>query len=282
MKYYTSLLSAILFFPMTSAAGDYTMLKVNGQEIPHSHVISTWNNLFPGDNAPDFDSFDDTMRHNVLRGIIGEHLIYQEAVASGIENNPRFRQELEAMRKKLLSEMYLQEKTLLKVTDDRVRDAYEKRVAKLEGTQEIRARHILVKTETEAQNLKKRIDKGEPFARLAQKYSLDKTNAGRGGDLGYFGPHKMVPAFTDAAFALEKGEVSAPVKTSFGWHLIRREAMRDVEIPAYEEVEASIRRELEEKTIRNYVHDLVDKADVALFNKQGRKQEFTRMPDKTR
>ncbi len=86
--------------------------------------------------------------------------------------------------------------------------------------QEIRASHILVKTENDAKVILSRIQKGESFAKLAEEFSMDSSKR-RGGDLGYFGRGRMVRAFENAAFALEKGQVSQPVKTEFGWHLIK-------------------------------------------------------------
>ena len=112
----------------------------------------------------------------------------------------------------------------IKVTDDEVK-AYYDRLGK-----EIKASHILVADEAAAKKLKKQLDKGADFAKLAKKNSTDTSSAENGGELGWFGPDEMVGAFTDAAYSMKKGEVSDPVKSDYGYHIIKVEDTRDKKV----------------------------------------------------
>lgn len=140
---------------------------------------------------------------------------------------------------------------------------------------QIRARHILVDTEKEAADLKSRIDAGEDFAELAKEYSKDGS-AAQGGDLGFFGKGRMVQPFEDAAFALKVGEVSDPVKTQFGYHLIKVEERK---VPTFADVAPEIKEELtrqKARTQQEVIASLLEEANIEVFWPQY--QEFAQTP----
>ncbi len=269
---------------LAQAAGkkDYTILKVDEDEIPYSRVVTIWNGLFPEEGAPDFDHFDDKVKQNVLRGVVSEHLIHREAMASGIENSVKVKEAIEKLKEKIITQAFLEEKADLQVTDNKVRALYDEQVGLMKDKEEIRARHILVETEDEAKEVLEELEDDEDkFAAIAKKKSLDKASAIRGGDLGYFTDDKMVDAFSKVAFELEEGALSVPVETEFGWHIIQVQDKRKVNIPPFEEVEQQIRDQLRGEAIRAYVNDLVDTAHVTYYNADGKEVELTRTPDKS-
>ena len=126
------------------------------------------------------------------------------------------------------------------VTDDAMNKVYDEAAKQMGNEQEVRARHILVPSEDEAKAILAEVKKGADFAELAKEKSKDPGAAAEGGDLGYFGKDQMVPEFAEAAFKLDKGQVSDPVKTQFGWHIIKVEDKRTKPVPEFDKVKDQI------------------------------------------
>lgn len=265
--------------PVAAAPKDYVILEVDGEKIHYSTVLKIWSALFPDGSAPEFGRFDEKVRQNVLRGVISEQLIYKQAQASGMENSEKVKDMLDRLKKKLVSQTFLEEKIGADVTDAAVRAEYDKRSKAEKGKKEVHARHILVQEEKLAKELKEQLDDGADFMTLAREKSEDKASGKNGGDLGFFGEKEMIPAFTKAAFALKKGEISDPVNTEFGWHIIRVEETRDAKMPPFAEMRDSIREELKGAALKKYINNLVDTAQVKYFSPEGKEMEFTKVPD---
>jgi peptidyl-prolyl cis-trans isomerase C len=142
-------------------------------------------------------------------------------------------------RNKVLMETLLDDAGKAAVTDDAMHKVYDDAVKQMAPEQEVHARHILVATEDEAKDIEAQLKKGADFATLAKEKSKD-PGAADGGDLGYFTKDQMVPEFADAAFKLDKGQISDPVKTQFGWHIIEVEDKRVKPTPTYDEVKSQL------------------------------------------
>lgn len=261
-------------------ADDYVMLKVNQKDVTASQVETIWDSVAPGGNAGTLSQALPAVRDNVLRGIATEELLYGEALKQGLDKSPEIAKQLELLRKKLVVKQLLETRTKGVIKDADVKREYDRLVAKMKDEQEVRARHILVATEQEAKDIKARLDKGEAFEKLAAEVSKDPGSAKEGGDLGYFTKERMVKPFAEAAFKLKKGEISAPVKSDFGWHIIKLEDKRNVAPPAYNDVKEQIAVSLQEKALATYVQQLVEKADVKLFDASGKELPFTLNPKK--
>ena len=148
----------------------------------------------------------------------------RNAISEGLANSDAVQQRLAYQKEKILHDIWVAEQIHARVTENDIRAYFDTYVApelakQNENVEEVQARHILVATEGEAETVIKRLEKGEGFAALAGELSLGPS-ASRGGDLGYFLAEEMVQAFSDAAFALQPGELSVPVETEFGWHVI--------------------------------------------------------------
>lgn len=143
-------------------------------------------------------------------------------------------------RRRALHDAYYDQKVRAAVSDESIRKVYDSEVAKLKPQEEFRARHILVKTEDEARDIVERLGRGDDFAELAKEKSTGPSGP-KGGDLGYSPKGQMVPEFEKAALALEKGAVSEPVKTQFGWHVIKLEDKRMSKPPSFDEVKDGMR-----------------------------------------
>jgi peptidyl-prolyl cis-trans isomerase C len=162
-------------------------------------------------------------KERFLDELIKKELLYQEAQQKGLDKDEEFTQKIEEFKKITLIG-YLLEKEVeekAELTDQEVKDYYEQHQEDFANITQMRASHILVKTESEAQQVLGRIKKGESFAKVAREKSIDPGSARNGGDLGYFSSGQMVPEFESAAARMKKGEISPPVKTKFGYHIIQ-------------------------------------------------------------
>ncbi len=257
------------------AAEDYVMLKVNNQDVTKSEVDRMWAGLFPPGQAPDIDAMKPDIRNKILRGIMTERLLLAEGLKQGIDKSDAVQKELEEVKRKLVVKHFLESKTS-GITEDDLKHEYDAMVVSMRDKVEVRARHILVATEAEAKDIKKKLDDGKNFEALAKEYSKDPGTAKQGGDLGYFTKERMVKEFADKAFAMKKGETSEPVKSEFGWHIIKVEDSRKMTIPTYNAVKEQLRARLQDKKLNDYIRGLVKTADVKLFDAKGKEQSFTK------
>ena len=163
------------------------------------------------------------------------------------ENNATMADLLREMKnQKIMKALY--EKIMsqsVKISDAEVKDFYTKHTEEFKKPEEVKASHILVKTEAEAKKVKERLDKGEDFAKLAKEFSTDTSNKNSGGDLGFFGKGRMVPDFEKAAWGLKVGEISQPVKTQFGFHIIKKTAANKSQVVSFDESKVMIKKRLE-------------------------------------
>ncbi len=254
---------------------DYTILKVDGSEIKKSDVLNVWKSLFPEGETPDFDGFDDKIRQNVLRGVASERLVKLAAEKAKFAESAEVKAKMAQIHDKLISQSFLESTIAKNVSDADVKAAYEVEVKKLSATKEAHARHILVASKEEALKVKKRINGGEDFAKVAKELSSDKGSGANGGDLGFFTADRMVPEFSKAAFALKVGKISEPVQSQFGWHIIKLEELRDQKAPSFDELKGKIRDDLRNKAVRKYIDELLNKSSIQYFDKTGKQMEFS-------
>lgn len=264
------------------AASDYVILEVGEHKIKRSQIDQVWRGLFPPEQAPDFETVEEPIRQNVLRGALSEYLLYDEANKMGLDKHEKVKAALEQARRKIMVRAFINEKTDKMVSDKDVKKAYDDLVKSARGKQEIRARHILVEKEKTAKEVLEKLKKGEKFEVLAKEYSIDPGSKARGGDLGFFGEGTMVAAFEKAAFALKKGKLSEPVESSFGWHIIKVEDKRDVKIGSFTELKGGLRKQLAEDRLNDYVNDLIDQNAISYYSKDGSKKDLTKVPDSTK
>jgi peptidyl-prolyl cis-trans isomerase C len=203
-------------------------------------------------------------RHDILNGLINDQLMIMAAEEQGLDQDPAFQQKMSAAERGALLELLYRKEVLekSKPSEKEVRDAYEKM------GWELKARHILVSTAEEAQNLREQIINGADFAALAEEHSMDPSTKSKGGDLGYFGWGKMVPTFQETVFAMEIGEISQPVESQFGWHIIKLEDRRTIDQRDWEEEKENLENKLTSEKSRilaeEYVTKLKEEADIQM------------------
>lgn len=188
-------------------------------------------------------------------------------------DTPAFKSKLEFARKKLLMELILASAGKDALTDDAMKKVYDEAIKQMGSEEEVHARHILVrvtpgddKASKEAEDKIKavivRLKKGEDFGKVAGEVTEDPSGKANGGDLGYFAKEQMVPEFADVAFKLDKGKISDPVKTQFGWHVIKVEDKRVKPAPKFEEVKPQIEQYVTRKAQAELVTGLRANAKI--------------------
>ena len=250
------------------AAEEGVMAIVNGKRIMQKDVDAATKALMHDMSAAAGMKVDQ-VRPLVLEQFIDEKLIDDAINAAKIDDTKEYKDRVAIMEAQLKKQIYVERFLKSKVNNAAIGAEYAKFARENKGKREVRARHILVGSEKEANEIIQQLDKGADFGELARKRSNGPT-AARGGDLGYFVEEEMVPEFSKAAFALKPGAYTKkPVKTQFGWHVIKSEDRRDRKVPTEKEVEDAIRSKLSQDAIQDLVVDLRKKASIQRFDEDG-------------
>ncbi len=205
-------------------------------------------------------------REYLLSFVIDLTLAAKAAEQRNIQSGPDFARKLAYYRNKLLVETLLNTETAARVNEAEMRKIYDEQRARIAPEEEVRARHILVEGEDEAKAIIAQLRGGADFATIAREKSKDPGGAANGGDLGFFAKAQMVPEFAEAAFAMQAGQLSeAPVKTQFGWHIIKVEERRQRPIPSFEQVRGQIEDFLTRRVQADLVQRLRSEAQVERF-----------------
>lgn len=234
---------------------DTVVATVNGKDITLGHMIAMRESL-----PPQYLQLDDK---TLFDGIL-DQIIQQEALADVAEAGIRKRDTLmlDNQRRGYLSGVTLDETAKAAVTDEAVQALFDEKYANAEPGKEYQASHILVATEDEAEAIRAELDGGADFAAVAKEKSTDRGSASAGGDLGWFGVGMMVKPFEDAVIAMKKGEISAPVQSQFGWHVIKLVDERTAAKPTIEDVRAELEGDLQGRAVEAKVTELTDAAKV--------------------
>lgn len=201
--------------------------------------------------------FDD-IYPQLVKDVVSEKVLKKAVESSTVEKNPIVQQRINA----ILFEAYLVDKFAKTVSDEELKAVYLEEIKNFPRQEEIRARHILVKSEREAKDILVQLRAGADFKILANKKSLD-AGSNNGGDLGYFKREMMIPAFTDPVFELQKGQLSEPIKTSFGWHIVLVEDRRFAAPPSFEETKEFLRKQMFAQKVPELIED-----ELKRFNAQ--------------
>jgi len=243
------------------AAKDFVVATVNGISIMESDISGFYNTLPPQYKQAPYAQ----IRSQLVERMIEQTLVADAARKSGLHMDPDVKQRIISIERSLLNEAYLSRIMEAELTEAKIRDAYQKSIALQPKREEVRARHILVKTKIEADAVIAQLKKGVDFVKLAKEKSTGPSGK-NGGDLGFFADGQMVPPFTKAAFALEKGQFTdTPVKTQFGYHVIKLEDRRVAGQENYEKASAKIRTQMQDKVFEKIMTRLRAKAKIKVI-----------------
>jgi peptidyl-prolyl cis-trans isomerase C len=244
-----------------SSTSDPVIARVNGVDIKQSDLA-----LAEEDVGADMQAASpEAKREHLISYLADIIMVTQAADKKNLADNPDFKRRLAFLRSKLLMGYELQQEAKTALTDEALKQTYDEAVKSMSGQEEVRARHILVEGEDEAKAILEQLKGGADFAKLAKEKSKD-PGAAEGGDLGYFTKDQMVPEFADVAFKMYPGQLSNPVKTQFGWHVIKVEDKRIKQPPEFEKVKDQIEAYLARKAQSDFITKLRQSAKVERFD----------------
>ena len=272
--------------PLYAQDKDPLVAKVNGVEVHQSDLAVA------EDEAGQIPPMSPEAKQDYLVQFVADMILVSKAAQDKkLGDSADLKRKLEFARKKLLMEGLLQSVGKEAVTDQAMHQVYDEAVKQIAEEKEVHARHILFrapsgddKAAKEAEDKVKavivRLKKGEDFAKVATEVTEDPSGKANGGDLGYFTKEQMVPEFSDAAFKLETGQISEPVKTQFGWHVIKVEDKRTKQAPKFEDVKAQIENFVVRKAQAELVTKLRADAKIERMDKPAKTEEKPPAPAK--
>ncbi|SMF33636.1 peptidyl-prolyl cis-trans isomerase C [Tistlia consotensis] len=257
----------------TAPAGDDPVVAVvNGQELHQSDVLRSAKDL-----PPQMQAQISMLFPALIQRLVDLTLLSQAARDQGLADDKRVKELVAEAETDAVRRVYLEDKIDAAMTDEKLQEAYKQYLAENPAGEEVKARHILLKDKESAEKIIDQLNKGADFEKLAKENSTGPS-AAQGGDLGWFAKDQMVEPFSKAAFELKKGEYTkAPVKTQFGWHVIKVEDRRTKAAPSFAEVESKLREQLARKVIDDEVQALRKTAKIDI--KQQAAAPGTAAPD---
>ncbi len=250
--------------------------RVEGKPIYRYEVVRAFQRLSPKLRKRGLPE----VYEDVLETLIKRKMMTIYGRREKFHKNREVRRRLRIAEDQIIREVYLDKLIRKYLTEDRIRAHYDEFVRRNPPTDVVRARHILVSSEVKAKSVTKQALGGKDFAELARTNS-EGPSASRGGDLGYFAKGEMVKPFADAAFKLKKGGITAqPVKTKFGWHIIKAEDRRKRKVPPYKKIKPRMRQEVWAKLGDNFLQQYRAQAKVERFAFDGKKK-LPKMPART-
>ena len=246
--------------------GNPVVARVNGVELHLADVKAAQQTLPPQAQKMPIAQIYPMLLDRMIDGM----LITEAARKEHLDQSPEVQQRLKLVEDRLIQQAYIEQLLQGAESEDKIKAGYQKFIAQKPPTEEVHARHILVKTEPEALSIIDQLNKGADFTTLAKKYSTD-LGAASGGDLGYFTRNDMVPAFAAAAFALKPGQYTkTPVKTQFGWHVILVVDRRVKQPPTLDQARDQVSHMLARDIVEAKINQLRADAKVQAFGLDGK------------
>ena len=234
------------------------LATVNGRQLFEKDLA-----LADAEIGADLGALPDATRRRVLvEYLIETQLMADAAESASLGQGATFDQRLQYWRRKALRDSYFDNKVKAMITEADARRSFDEQVGTAKGGVELKTSHILVDSEDKAKDLFEQLGHGGDFAALARQHSIDPGSRNNGGSLGYFTRGQMVPQFENAAFKLDKGDVSLPVKSQFGWHLIRLEDKRERRPPDFDAVKGRITAALVHQKAQDILDGMRAKAKI--------------------
>jgi foldase protein PrsA len=260
-----------IIFTATLSCADVPVSDIvaqyNGSDVTGRMIIEEFSSIFasPEMKGKKFVDLDKKLQENLINNYIANRLLDDEVRSSDIKNSKDFKARVNFISETLARNMFLAQATKKSVTQKDVDEQYNKIVKEMQGKKSIAVSHILLGDEKSAKEVKAKLDKGMKFAEAAKQYSKDDATKSSGGSLGLFRPGDLVKEFEDVAYSMKQGQVSDPVKTQYGWHIILLDKIVDIKLPSKKELEESIRANMQNRAQHEYLQELFKKANVQII-----------------
>ncbi|MEG6507728.1 peptidylprolyl isomerase [Methyloligella sp. 2.7D] len=246
-------------------AADEVVARVNGKDITREDMDFARSEV--GAQLANFPKPE--QERMLVQFLIENELMASAAEEEKLDEADNFDERLAYHRRRALRDAYFDNNITGAISEKVAKQIYDDQTAKMKQEKEIHARHILVGTKEEAEEVKKELEDGADFAELAKEKSKDPS--AEGGDLGYFGRGQMVKPFEDAAFKLKKGELSDPVQSQFGWHIIEVTDTRNRQVPKFDDVREAIMGRLLQAKMQETLQNLQGPAEVEIVDPEIKK-----------
>ncbi len=261
----TLLLAGSVGLAYAADEADPVIARVNGTELHKSDLEAMQKMLPPQYRQAPIEQIYPAL----LDQLVSTTLFIQEGRKDKLADDPEVKQKLAQLTDTVIQNVYVERIIKSASTDEKLHQRYDANIKAAPPQEQVDARHILVKTEEEAKAIIAQLDKGADFAKLAKEKSLDSSKD-NGGDLGFFSREEMVPAFSEAAFNLKKGEYTkTPVHSDYGWHIIKLEDRRDAAPPSFDESKEQLTNEVAREAIGEKLKELRGKAKIETFALDG-------------
>jgi peptidyl-prolyl cis-trans isomerase C len=261
--------ATLALVPVPAAADDPVIARVNGVDIKQSDLDFAASEV--GHRLANLAPQDRKMV--LLQYVIESELMAGAGQKDELDKTESFPGRAAYHQRRALRDAFFDAKISDAVSEAEAKKIFDEKIAEMKPEQEVHARHILVATENEAKEIVERLKKGDDFAAVAKEKSRDAS--AEGGDLGFFPRGQMLKPFEDAAFALDVGEISEPVQTQFGWHVIKVEEKRDQPLPTFDQVKEAIIAQLVQAKAQQVVTRLRDAAEIEVIDPELKKSMDT-------
>jgi peptidyl-prolyl cis-trans isomerase C len=263
-----TLLATPLWAQATKPAvvNDPVVARVNGFELHRSDIEEAARGLPPQAQKQE----PDKLYAAILDQLVATTLVAQAARKSKLQDDPRIKRRLVLIQDQVMAQLYVDDMVRKGMSEQKIKARYDKVIKDVPAREEVNARHILLGSEAEANAVIDQLKKGADFAALAKEKSTDPAGKTSGGDLGWFSKDQMVPEFADVVFKMKKGELTEhPVKTNFGWHVIKLEDRRTAPPPTYDQAKQQLADEIAREMIGEKMKELKTAAKIEVFNGDG-------------
>ena len=252
---------------------DRVVAEYDSKSLHKSEVENRLNFILGGslpDNKKDFDDLDSNTKQAVIQEIVQQKVLEDDMKNSKIKDSKIFKQQVEDAKTKATLDVYLQNLIKRNINDAMIKAEYSNYVDMIKNNPEIKVSHILVATKEEAEKILADLKAGQSFESLASKFSTDQSTKDRGGEIGYISKGQTFPDIEKAAYSLKVNEVSEPIQTQAGWHILKVLEIKKREIPSFEAIKTQLQQQVGYKFVNDYMKKLIENAKVKIFlNKPG-------------
>jgi len=256
-----------LILVVSTGKNDVVVAKINGVKIYKSEVEKKLKTMIPQDSEANLEKLPKEILEILVKDIYVSREIDKKVVSSKINKRKDIKEKIDEYSKKIARQEYLDSIVKEKITPEAVKNKYVELVNELSGKREIHLRYILTKTEDDAKKAYKELKSGKQFSEIAKKYSIDESSAKNGGDLNYILEDNLGKEFFDIISPMKKGQISAPIKTTYGWNIFKAENFRNAEAGPFESIKAALEEQMKKEEIKKLFIDTSENAKVEILIK---------------
>ncbi len=279
---------ASVYFNGRQRTGDLVVAKINNEKIYKSQIDSKIKEVFAGSDSdielPSIETFPPEVVETFAKEIYLERELVSRAKKEGITKKEDLKYQIENSKNRIIANAYLNSIIKEKVSEEKIRDKYAELNSGIAGKKEFSVAHILVKTKVEAEKIydsltSKKAKKAANFADLAKKNSIDKDTANKGGKLGYVLEDNMLKEIAAVVATLKKGEISKPIETKSGWHIVKLEDIKEAKAASFEEVKESLREQMIKEETGAVYKNIFDNVKIEILLKKAEENAVEKKQD---